>query len=243
MSEEIDDILNGIEPEAVEETVETPQEAEPVKAEQPRGPDGKFAPKGEKEDAPPASSEDRVPVSAIQDERRKRQELEARLQEYEQKLQQLTQPPQQPIDMFENPEGWQGQFGQQVTETAVSQASLNARLDMSEMLVAQAHDDFEEVRPKILEFLEANPAVRSEVLSARHPWAKAYQMVKNNEQAKALGATDIESLRAAIRAELEAELKTQQPAVALPSSLAAAQGGTPAGAPVSPPSLAEILGR
>lgn len=253
MSEEksFDEIFNGDEPTPtdtapVADAADTPPAGDdpaPQASDGPaRGPDGKFIPKGDKEDAPPASDDDRVPITAIQDERRKRQELERRLAEYEQKLQQLSNPPAPPVDMFDDPTAWQSQFGEQVIQSSVSQASLNARLDMSEMMVAQAHDDFDDMRPKILEFMDANPAVRQEILAARHPWAKAYQMVKNNERAKEIGATDIDSLKAAIRAELEAELKAQQPPVDIPQTLATAQSGRTAAAPSNaPPTLQDIL--
>lgn len=254
MSEGIDDILSGHEPEAVTEPevaeaapVEAVEpEAEAPKAEQPRGPDGKFAPKGEKEDAPPAS-EDKIPVSAIQDERRKRQELERRLAEYEARLQQLSNPPQPAPDMFENPEGFTQHLRQDVVSTAVQQATLNAKLDMSEMMVRQANPDFEEMKEAFLSLAQENPVLAQQALSDPHPWNKAYQIAKNHKAMTELGATDVDSLRASIRAELEAELKAQapaQPAVDIPQTLATAQSGrTATQPPAAPPSLSELLGR
>lgn len=243
MSEGIDNILNGVdeEPQVEQPQVEAePKEEaeEPVKAEQPRAPDGKFAPKGEKEDAPPASEYDGKATLA---ERRKRQEAEQRAADLEAKLQQFTNPPQAPPSLWDDEQGWQQHFGQQVTQSATQYATLNAKLETSEMLAAQAFDDFDDMHPKILEFMDANPAVRQEVLTDRHPWAKAYRMVKNNERAKELGATDVDSLRATIRAELEAELKAKEP-VAIPQSLATAQSGrASASAPSAPPSIDDIL--
>jgi hypothetical protein len=215
--------------------------AEPAKAEPARGPDGKFVPKGETTDAPPASTE--FDGKATIAERRKRQDAEARIAALEAQIQ--AQPPQPAPDMFDKPEEWQQHFGNQIMQNATRFAALNAKLETSEMLAAQAYPDFEDTYPKILEFMEANPAVRQEVLQSRHPWAKAYQMVKNNEQAKELGATDVESLRAKIREEILAEQAAQPaPAVHIPNSLATAQGGTTA-APTgtAPPTLRDILGR
>ena len=253
MSEEpsFDEIFNGTEqpeaavaePEAPEPQVETPEVEEP-KAEQPRGPDGKFAPKGEKKDAPPASEEDRIPVSAIQDERRKRQELERRLQEYEAKLQQLSNPPQPAPDMFENPEGWQTHFGQTIQQQAAEQASLNATLNTSEMLARDKFDDFEEMKASFLELAAQNPTLAQQALSDPHPWRKAYQIAKTHTTMQQVGATDIDSLRAQIRAELEAELKAQAPtpAVDIPQTLATAQSGrTAVPPPNAPPSLQDLL--
>ena len=255
MSKGIDDILNGVdEPVEAPEAVEAPEpqaepqqlevQAEEPKAERPRGPDGKFIPKGET-DASPASQE--VDPSPIIAERKRRQEAERKAQELEARLQQLQTPPQPAPDMFENPEGWQSYFGQQITQDVTQYASLNAKLEMSEMLVAQAFDDFDDLRPKILEFMESNPAVRQEVLADRHPWARAYRMVKNAEAAKELGATDIGSLRATIeaevRAKLEAEQKAAVPKPEIPDTLADAQSARGSTVPLAPPSLDQILGR
>jgi hypothetical protein len=248
MSEGIDDILNGREPEPVTdkqpqaeaETVET-NDAEPVKAEQPRGPDGKFAPKGETKDAPPASDEDRIPVSAIQDERRKRQELERRVADYEAKLQQLSNPPQPAPDMFENPEGWQSHFGNDIRQQAAQEASLNATLNTSEMLARDKFDDFEDMKASFLELAKDNPTLAQQALSDPHPWRKAYQIAKTHTTMQQVGATDVDSLRAQIRAELEAELKAQ-PAVDIPQTLATAQSGrTAVPPPNAPPSLQDLL--
>jgi hypothetical protein len=238
--DEMDEFLNGDAPEVVEqaEAVEVEAETPAPKPEPARGPDGKFAPKGET-DAPPASTEP-FEGKATLDERKRRQAAEARATELERRIQELSAPLEQPADMFENPEGWQNQFGAQVT----SQAALNARLDTSEMLAAQAHADFEEMRPKILALIEANPSLRQQVLADRHPWNKAYSLAKNIAQAEQLGATDVDGLRAAIRAEVEAELAAKAPApVAIPNSLSTAQGGLAAATDLGgPASLESILG-
>jgi hypothetical protein len=249
-NQDIDSILNGEEPPAAVETpeVETsaPEptaQAEPEKAERPRGPDGKFLPKGDNEDAPPAS-EDRVPIAAIHDERRKRQELERRLAEYEQRLQAIQNPPQPAPDMFENPEGWQGHFGQQVRQTAVQEASFNSLLNTSEMLCRDKFDDFEDAKGKFMQLAEGNPVLAQQALSDPHPWRKAYQIVKNHEKMEALGATDAQSLEAKLREQIRAELEAERgPAVQIPTSLATAQSGRGiAGGPYNTPSIDEILG-
>jgi hypothetical protein len=242
--DDIDNILNGEAPEAVEAPVETPEAEEPAKAEQPRGPDGKFAPKGESEDAPPASH-DEFDGKATLAERRKRQEAEQRIAALEAQLQQIANPPQPAPDMFENPEGWQGHFGGQIRQTAVQEASFNALLNTSEMLCRDKFDDFEEAKDKFMALAEGNPVLAQQALGDPHPWRKAYQIVKNHEKMEALGATDAQTLEAKlreqIRAELEAELKTKPP-VEIPASLAGAQGGRSAAGVWNPPTLDQILG-
>lgn len=240
MSEDIDNILNGDEPEVVETPpeAETP-EAEPAKAEQPRGPDGKFAPKGDEVDAPPASEFDGKATLA---ERQKRQAAEARIAALEAQLQQLSNPPPPPADMFENPEGWQDQFGNRVTQAAVSQSSINAKLETSEMLARDKFDDFDDMKALFMELAAENPTLAQQALADAHPWRKAYSLAKNHTKMQALGAIDVTELEAKLRAEIEAELKAAQPApVEIPNSLAAAQSGRSSAAYGAPPTIDEIL--
>lgn len=245
--EDIDNILNG-ETAAVETVEAEAPEAEvqaevTEKAEQPRGPDGKFAPKGET-DAPPASN-DEFDGKATLAERRKRQEIERERDELRAQLQQLQNPPQPAPDMFENPEGWQNHFGGQIRQQASQEASFNSLLNTSEMLCRDKYDDFDDAKTKFMELAEANPVLAQQALGDPHPWRKAYTLVKNHEKMEALGATDSVSLEAKlreqIRAELEAELKAQPAQVAIPNSLATAQSGRGTSGVWNPPTIDEIL--
>lgn len=244
MSEGLDDILNGDEPtetiiEAVEPEVVEAAEPE-VKAGPARGPDGKFAPKGE-DAAPPAAEEDRVPVGAVQDERRKRQELERRYAELETRFNSFANPPQPAPEMFDDPEGWQNHFRADIQNASVQQASFNAKLDTSEMLARDKFDDFDDMKESFLALAKDNPTLAQQALTDSHPWRKAYQIAKTHSTMQQVGATDVDSLRASIRAELEAEMKAA-PAVVIPESLAANQsGGGPASTGYVQPSLSDIL--
>jgi len=173
---------------------------------------GRFKAKGEKgenDGAPPASEPENVPVKALQEERRKRQEIEQKFAEIQQQLDQRNAAP--PPDIFENTEGWQQQFGQQVTQSAAQAAAFNARLDTSEMLAATAHEDFEDMKSEFLRMVEENPTLRQQALADRHPWERAYQIARNAKTMQELGATSVEDLRAKIRAEMEAELRSSAP--------------------------------
>lgn len=192
--------------------IEEPQAEEPKEEpKQPRDESGKFAAKGEEEDAPPASGQDNVPIKALQDERRKRQELE-------QQLAAMQRPADPPVSIWDNDEKWQQQFGEKVTQSAVQHAALNARLDTSEMLASQAHEDFEQVKAEWLEMVQQNPELRQQALADRHPWERAYQQAKNARTMKELGATSIDDLKAKLRAELEAEMANKSPARTFPNS-------------------------
>lgn len=234
--EDLDDILEG-EGQPVE-AVEAPQPEE-APQEQPRDENGQFAAKGE-ESAPPAQEEDRSKglEAGIAAERRKRQEAEERYQTLEAEIAALkakpAEPPAPAPDMWEDTPGWQNHFGQEVASVAVQQATMNARLDMSEMMVRQSNEDFDELKPQILQFMRENPAVQQQVLSDPHPWQKAYRMVKNQQAMTELGATDLESLKAQLTEQIKAEMAQQAPAAPnLPQSLADAQSSKQGGAPMT----------
>lgn len=233
------ELLNDVEPQEIEQ----PIEAGPARDEQ-----GRFAPKGVNESAPPAP--DKLPqdvyepLKAVRDENKA---LKEKLAEFEARLNQPPPtPPAPPPDMFEAPEDWQSHFGGQVVQTAVQQATLNARLDMSEMMVRQNAEDFDEMKDVFLNLMKDNPQLQQQALSDPHPWHKAYQIAKNHKAMQELGATDVKSLEQKIREQVMAEMQAQVPPVkpGLPPTLAAEQNvGSRSGPAWSGPrSLSELLG-
>ena len=238
--DELDNILND-EPTQAVEVVEAPQVEE-----QPRQPDGKFAPKGEPESASPAPVEEpALEHPALIGERRRRQEAEAERERLSKELEALRNPPAPPPSVFEDEQGWQQHFGSEVINTAVQQATFNSKLDMSEMMVRQANADFEEMKAAFLELADQNPSLRQQALQDPHPWNKAYQIAKSHKAMQDLAAVDVDDLREKIRAEITAELGNRPAATPnLPNSLADSQSArTSAGAVFQPPTLEDILGR
>lgn len=200
-----------------DEPVNEPAVAEtPSEPEQPRDEHGRFAPKGvEQEEAPPASEPSQLPqevyapLKAVRDENK---ELKARLAELEAKAN-PPEPPKPIPSVFEDEQGFQDEFGNRVAAHAVSQATLNARLDMSEMLVRQANSDFEDVKAEFLKLAEANPTLREQALNDPHPWNKAYQIAKNHKAMQELGAVDVNDLREKLKAEILAEMGSRPPSL------------------------------
>lgn len=228
--DDLDDFLDqGTQP-IEPTTTEAPQ---PETIGQPRDESGRFAPKGVEtpqetaEPVPPTG--DKLPpetFKGLKEEREKRQTLERELAELRntiQSLQQPKEPPAPPPSIWEDEQGWQQHFGQNVVSTAVQQATLNAKLDMSEMMVRQANSDFDDMKAKFLEMASQNPSLTQQALADPHPWNKAYQIAKNAAKMEALGAVDVSELEAKIRAELEAKYAASQPQTTLPTSLADAQ--------------------
>ena len=230
------DFLDGlIEPlEAPEQIAPEPEVTEPVAD---RDDKGRFKTKGE-EGAPPASEEPAFEGAATLAERRRRQEAEQRAEALEKQLQSYQSPPP---SIWEDEQGAFQHNNQQVVNQAVQQASFNAKLDMSEMMVRQANPDFEDVKAEFLALAEANPVLGQQALQDPHPWNKAYQIAKNHRQMQELGAVNVADLEAKIEQRLRAEMG-KEPA-ALPQSLAdtrSARGGiNPSPGPLT---LKELLG-
>jgi hypothetical protein len=242
----LEDFFNDDEPEA---TVAEPVAEAPQAEAQPRDETGKFAAKTTGVEADEPQSEppsDKLPpetFKGLKEEREKRQNLERELEALRQQIQAVQQPqepPAPPPTIWEDEQGWQQHFGNAVT----AQASMNARLDMSEMLASQNHD-FDEMKAKFVEMMSQNPALQQQALQAKHPWEKAYQIAKNAKTMEELGATDLDTLKAKLREELLAEAQVQVPVTAgLPPSLTSARnvGARTGPAWSGPKSLDELLG-
>lgn len=217
--DDMEDFLNaGTEP--LEQTTESVA-PEPETIGQPRGDDGRFAPKQTETGVEPQATAHPVPPTglpqeeykAVREEREKRQALERELHAL--KAQQA--PPTPPPSLWEDEEGALQHNRQQ----AVSEASFNARLDMSEMLAAQAHEDFDAMKAKFVEMMAINPALQQQALEARHPWEHAYQTAKNAARFEEIGATNVSELEAKLREQIKAEMAAQAPTrPTLPTSLA-----------------------
>jgi hypothetical protein len=230
MDNSIGDILNG-EPtdepviETVEEVVETPaaaEEAEPVTAERPRGPDGKFIPKEtgvephNAEPVPPTT--DRLPqaeYAALKDERQKRQQLEARLAELETYLQsQQRQPTAPPPDMFDDPDGFKAHLRDQILaelQPALQQQGAISRAEFSEMQARRQYEDYDAKIEVFKEALAANPFLLNELKQAPDPAVFAYNAANKFLEAKQYGtaAPSREQIEAELREQIEAELREQ----------------------------------
>lgn len=216
-NQDLDQILNGdVEPEAPPELEAAAPE--PTVEATPRDEKGRFAPKGEQEEtpaaeaAPPAASDDSgplVPRKALQDERNKRQTLEEQLQQMQRQLEQVQNPPAPAPSIFEDEQAWQQQFGQDVISQAVSAASFNARLEMSEMMARQSHNDFEDKKAVFLEAMKTTPGLQQRALQDPHPWNFAYQYVVNQERMQELAAVNVTDLEQKLRAQIEAEYQAK----------------------------------
>ena len=260
----LDDFLKGepeaaaIEPtEAVETTTEAPAEpeaqAEPEgeqpKAERPRGPDGKFIPKGE-ESASPAPTEAPLDHAALIGERRRRQEAEQRIAEYEARLAQLQQ---QPVpDQWEDPEGFANHLKSEAVQSAVQAAREEAyqtfqtqRIAMSAEEAKARLPDYGEKMHVFEQMVAQNPTLLQELYRAPNPAEYAYNTAKIQVEISQYGGID-----GLINARVQEALKAQvpaapAPAAPIPETLAGEQSARSSGpaTTLSVPSLDDILGR
>jgi hypothetical protein len=183
------DNLEFLEPEAVPE-VQPEAQPEAAAEGQPRGPDGKFLPK-EAEPAPEAAPEPvqaqqpepapeprepaHVPVSALQEERQKRQALEQRLAALEQRQQ---APPPEPPDRYQDPEAWEAWRDEQI-ETRL----FNERLNTSERFARKEYgsETVEKVQQWAIERGQQDPLFGMKLRQHPDPYEFAVQEWKRDQ--------------------------------------------------------------
>lgn len=252
--DELQDIFEEGQPPVEQQAPETPEAQEApesdsnVETEQPRGPDGKFVPKGNDNGAMPAPEEKTIPIQSYQAEKQKRQEWETRYRDevetLRRELEEIKKPKQPeapPPSIWEDEQATFSHYGQQITSRAVEQATYQSKLQMSEMMARQSYADFGDLWEPMNEFLRSNPAVIEQASQAAHPWDHAYKAYKNYTTMQELGATDIETLRSKLREEIMAEQARSAPAI--PRSLADAQSSKGGNGPAPKPlTLEDILG-
>lgn len=183
-----------VEPVAVEPVAEQPAAAEPAPvaepapaaaaADPPRAPDGKFiSPK----DAPltPAAEPGHVPISALLDEREKRQQSEREIERLNEQLRSNQPPPEAPqID--------------EDTARLVETRVLSSKLDISEDMARQRHGDelVEAAQKWGRERMAKSPDFAREVLSERNPYERVVQEYQRDQIVQSLKPGDLDAFRA-----------------------------------------------
>lgn len=164
----LDDVFSGNEGEAVE------VEAKPTKK-----PAQKSEPKGEveEEDVETPTTKDTeeslVPVAALKSERRKRQELEAKIASYEAK-EKGEQAPKRP-DVLEDQEG---AFNH--VENNFEERLFQERINLTKEVMMESKPDYLEKADYFLELVKENPALADEVRKASNPAKFAYNKAKEH---------------------------------------------------------------
>jgi len=199
-------------PEQLEAKEETEASEQPEQAES----------KGEEEAEPPAVSEEKqqgqVPLSALLDEREKRQKYERELEELRQWRQQQETQRQPKPDFFDNPEAALSQV-QQTTQQQI----IASKLQTSKFLAEREYGA--DLVKEAYAYFDQNPQESHALLNEPSPFHAAVEHYKRQKAVQEIGA-DPEAYKAKLRAELEAELaqKAPQKPAAPPRSLASAPG-------------------
>ncbi len=240
MDTSIDDILNEPAAEtpapAVVETQEAATETpEPETIGQPRDESGRFAPKDEKgvetqetAQSEPPSEQNQLPpaeYAALKDERRKRQEAEARIAALEREFEAAKQ--KQPVQEQQVPEFWDNpdaninvrleQFGDKLIQR-FQQQQLTERVDASELVARSKYTDFDEKLAAFQQAVQFNPVLAKQMAHAPDPAEFAYNRGKTVLDVERVGSVD--ELLKAERAKWEAEARAAIPAPSLPNSTA-----------------------
>lgn len=208
--------------------------------------------------------------AAVMDERGKRQTFERELADAKQVIAQYQgyvqgMSPQQNTEAQSEPDFWtdpeaamsrmqenltsnfQGQLNQ------VQRTSQDHLLNMSENMVAQAHEDFPQVKAHVEAMLKANPAIIQQQMNGNrnHPWLAVYQFAKKDMELGKIGDLDAfkqatrEEMKAEALAEVRAELEASGQKLAnVPTSLVnqPSKGSVNAADWTGPTSLDSLLG-
>ena len=158
-----------------------------------------------------------VPVQALLEERRKRQELEARLQ-------QIQQPQVKDDDFWNSPANAARQLVTSETQ-AMQQEIANIKYNLAEDLTRSLHPDYDAVRDGFLAKVHSGDpwavAVAQQMSLAPNPAKFVYDQSKRQAQLEQIG--DLSSYEARIRAEERAkvlkELQKPTPVPDVPRSL------------------------
>jgi hypothetical protein len=226
-----DEKLNFLD-EADEPAAAAPEPSAPViEAEKPAAPEPE--PQGDGRARDPETGRF-VPISALLDERDKRQaetakriDLEAQLQRYQQ--------PQQPEQIPTDPSG--------IIQYALAEQqriAFNERLNTSELMARQAHgeDIVSEAQQAFLAAVGQNPMLQQQLQGQIHPydfvvkWHKQHKLMSEiGQDPEAWRKSEAEKIRAQVLAELQGQgvspaPSSQQPPPSVVGRPAAARAGT-----------------
>lgn len=230
------DPMEFLEDKEPEEVAADAPESEPTPAEEPKEAKGETQPEPEKAEveagAPPAPEPEptRVPITAMLDEREKRQAAERELQELKRWKDQLeAQQRQQQVsmpDVFEDQEGFVRH-----TQATVQQMLWNERLNMSEALARDKFGDetVESATQAFQQAARANPAIYAEMRQHPNPYSYVVNWHKRQSILSEIGEdpdkwkqSQIEALKEQVRQELLSQAQPSPKPTAPPPSLSKA---------------------
>ena len=194
----LEDVLNGVEEEPVEqeqeETPELESESEDTTAEQKQ----EETPEPEAPAATEEPKDEPWTKAAVLDERRKRQALEAELEE----LRKAKEEPVQAPDVIDDQAGYTDYLTNQV-----SQQVNKARIEMSQEMMRMHDSEYDQKEVEFLEMARDNPHLTQQLFQHSMPAKFVVETVNKARELKKL--ENVDEYKAQLRAELEAELRKE----------------------------------
>jgi hypothetical protein len=241
----LDDVFAGVEePEAVEAPIE-----EPEAVEEPDTTAEQETQESEKEPEPEAPAASKEPENeswtkaAVLDERRKRQALEAELEQ----LRSTKQEPEKAPDVFEDQDKFTDYLSNQV-----SQQVSQVRIEMSQEMMRMHDSEYDQKEVEFVEMAKENPQLAQQLSQHSMPAKFVVDTVNKARELKKLD--NIDDYKAQLRAEVEAEIREKMKAeltqqqeqddkvASIKPSLANARASKDQGEP-SKQSLDDLFGR
>lgn len=182
-----------------------------------------------------------VPLQALTEERRKRQELESQLAEFRAK----SEPK---VNLFEDPEKWEKELDERVERrlSAVRQESEERFLTLVGNAARARHADFNEVAKVFADAANVTPGLADEARNASDPAEFIYTAGLNLKRFQEAGSIDKLIEQAEARGEERARLALLNKSTPkIPESLTEIAGGTGDTTPkaFAPKPLSELLAK
>ena len=187
---------------------ETPAEDTATDQPEPQTADAETGDKPEQqetEDVPPTPAEpekqsDNVPISALLDEREKRQQYERQFKEAQAQLQQQQQQPAP--DPLDDQQGYADHIQQQVDSKI-----RNVTIQMSQEMMRSQHDDYDQAENKFMQMVSDDPSLQIKLQQSEYPAKFVYETVKKAEQYAEM--QDVDSYKAKVEAEVRAKVTAE----------------------------------
>lgn len=236
MDQSLDDVLNG--EEVVEEVVEEVTTEEPTETETT---EEETEPAAEE----PSSTAERKTeekdwtFTAYQDEKRKRQELERKLEE-------LQKPKEKAPDVFDDPEGYQT-----YQQTQIDSKITNVKAEMSQFMAQRefGKERVESAFAKFSEMVKEQPELYTKAIKAVSPYHEIVEIVEKAEKFEKMQNVDEfeaqmrAKIEQQIRAEFEQKYASQSAKKSVTPSLNSQKSAAGYSQEPSSQSLTELLGR
>ena len=171
---------------------------------------------GAQEAPPPVAAEEiakTIPITALLDEREKRQAAERKAEEAERRWQDVqrqiaqAQQPRKPTDWFEKPDQ-----AMQERIAPVQMEILSTKLDTSELIAATQYgaETVETAKAAFLQEVQKDPSLHQRVLQSRHPYDEVVKWHKRQAFMSQIGNDPDAYINARVEELLQQRLSTVQ---------------------------------